>query len=485
VAGPQQDISAFLSAVATTPGLWAALDDRSVAVQVGEKWHNLLTRCQLTGRAPEEVPRFEHLPTTKLIACRQAVLPISQLEDFLVAAGRGEVEIGDAHIFFVGQQSGNAPETPYPLSYCYFESDFGASSDAFFRTGHALQLSASSCSELFSRVPGSSEAIERGLRGLEQPWDGLDSLAKYFIGTEGRLDHSATLRLEVIAPLEARFEHCALKGGTLTVHVTAGRRPVTERCTLGLFGTRVNRMPFAETLHIRPDQWQPKAANAVHIWEGTHQLDRALWATLLLRVGPSVVERRTVTDPVGVGGNARLEAYRVFDSGAGWLTHLLTEPLPSEKDDFHRAVARLFTFLGFYVDSFVGEKKLEGLGIVDFLAHAPLERCLFVVECTTGQLASKDGKLGKLVTRARDIQDALRSVSADEVLPVMVTSLLNVPDYELEDAATDGVAVLTQPNLDELLLMAKRQAPLEQVVAWCKARVPPRQSHSKPPIFPR
>lgn len=194
---------------------------------------------------------------------------------------------------------------------------------------------------------------------------------------------------------------------------------------------------------------------------------------MILRVGPFVADERTTTDPAKLGNNARLVAYAQFDPALRRLTGIIERAARERNgDEFHSVVARLFTFAGFYVDSLVADKSLTGKGIPDLIAHAPHEGWLLVVECTIGTLAGPRDKLSWLVTRARSVQEALASGSAERVLPVIVTALPSLPQHETEAARRSRVAVLTHGDLPESLRLGRDQAPVRTILSWFQAKVP-------------
>lgn len=472
------DVLTFLEAVALTPGLWASVSVRTIAVRVSDRWHNLVTRCQLEPHSPDDIRPLDNPPQLEMLRLEQMVLPAADLQAFVAAVTEGEATVGSLPISFLATRSPSETEQePYSRSFCNLCSDIEAPQTATgFRIGHRLRLFGGSGNEFFKDLPRSRDGLNAALIALEHPWDGLDGLTLHGVGSTARIDYHTDVSAEFVAPLPLRWLGAALEKGLLRYRVQVGPAAASSKCSIGVFGIQAEGPPVSESIAMQPGALIPDGP--AYAWDGTSTFEGARLLTLLLRLGPFLVERRIVADPIGGAENPRIAVYRVFDRDLTELNRLLTAPQPKDKDLFHSAVSRLFTIAGFSVDSFVADKPLQGRhrGPVDFIAYAPTERFVLVVECTTGTLASKEGKAGRLVTRARDVQAALANVSGDEVLAMMVTALEAVPESELQDAATDGVAVVTLPDLGALLRLAEEQAPLAKIVGWCRARVPHAQA---------
>jgi hypothetical protein len=153
-------------------------------------------------------------------------------------------------------------------------------------------------------------------------------------------------------------------------------------------------------------------------------------------------------------------AYEVVDPELALLGTWLLVPEKTGQVDFERAVARVLLFCGFVVDSFAGDKRLSDA--VDIVAHAPEERVLLTVECTTGPLQAREGKLSRLVARAHAIAERLDPVSVADgrsaVIPVIASSLKTVSASDRLAAEADGIVVLTNQALSELLAIARSGA---------------------------
>lgn len=473
---PSTEVSTFLTAVAATPGLWLSLDVRSIAVFSGGEWHSLVTRCQLDSRSPGAIPRVPFLPVTDKFACRQMVIPADGLEPFLGALCEGHVTMDGVDTVFMVKES-NAPNpAPYrvgSVNLAMGRGPFPVDSEPF-PTAHRLTFYGGSHGLLLTNAGIDREALNTHVSTLDRPWDGLDSLTEHALHTTARVDHHVQGTVEVVAPLEAMLDGCELRSGTLQYSILTGSRAAAERCGVKLFGIDKSGSIVSESLQPR-GKWSRVKDDAGYRRTSTYKAANTLRTTVLLHLGPFVVDRQTVVDPAGVGQNPRVVAYGQFDASLERLTQITADPNTAKREEFHSVVQRLFVFAGFAVDTFVADPSLSGKGIPDFLAHAPGQGVLFVVECTAGPLASEKGKLGWLVLRARRVERALAGISGDRVVPVMVTAEEGVP-HELEAASRSRVAVLTRQHLGELLRFALAQTPLQRVVAWFEGQVPPSTS---------
>ncbi len=307
---------------------------------------------------------------------------------------------------------------------------------------------------------------------LDQPWDGLDSLTQHALRTATRIEQSGIATVEVVAPLEARLEMCKLEAGTLRYVVGASSRAVADRCSVGLFGVQASGGIVSERLPMPPKSWKRAVDRPGYQCARSRRADGALRVSVMVSIGPFVVDRQTTSDAVELGENPRVVAYGQFDAGLKRLTEVVQNPSSAKnEDEFHSIVARLFTLAGFAVDSFVADASLTGKGIPDFLAYAPDGGSILVVECTTGHLASPRDKLSLLVGRARRVRAVLKNGSDEHVLPVIVTAQPAVAPHELDAARRSRVAVLTQKELQELLELAQNQEPLQAIMRWCQAHI--------------
>jgi hypothetical protein len=157
---------------------------------------------------------------------------------------------------------------------------------------------------------------------------------------------------------------------------------------------------------------------------------------LFLRAGGHVADTITLLDISTSRENPRITAYRVFDSELDFLkTSLKTSRFA---EDFERAIARLFLFMGFQVDVLAGNKCLDDA--VDAIAYGGTTLIVLAIECTTGSIDAS-GKLRRLTSRVGRIREVLPD---SQVIGVDVTLLKksDLSQGEINDAAQDRIARL-------------------------------------------
>jgi hypothetical protein len=103
----------------------------------------------------------------------------------------------------------------------------------------------------------------------------------------------------------------------------------------------------------------------------------------------------------------------------------------------------------------------------DLVATTPHNDWFLIVECTAGE-PDKKGKLARLVSRGRRIQEACRVPT----LLVSATSMprSHVPKASLERAETDEVTVLAREDLLELFHAAVHGMDPPALRAWLSRR---------------
>jgi len=319
------------------------------------------------------------------------------------------------------------------------------------------------------------EEVVTLLSTLEEPWDGLEAVLKYALRSTTDIDASGSQSVEIVAPLEAQLEHCELRDGALSYAITAGSQSVADRCMLGLFGEQSEGQVISQSI-CAADSWQRDLDSGDRRLAASLTLEGVQQVSLLLRVGPFLIDRRIVTDLSNVGENTRVLSYEQFDPGLKRLAEIVEDPSKAKnEDEFHSIVARLFTFAGFSVDSFVADASLSGKGIPDLLAYAPHEQTTLVVECTTGVFASPRDKMSLLVGRARRVRKAIAPDPGHVVMPVIITALADVAPHEIEAARRSRIVVLTRKELAELLRFAQERQPLREVIRWFEAHIPAKE----------
>jgi hypothetical protein len=462
------EITEFLAVLRRTPELWRSIDARVLALKMEGEWHNLLTRCYLDSRLPEAVTRLGELPVTDNVGCWQCVLPLSELEGLLTQLPSQEITFGKATVVYRAFMA-SAGQQQYSFNRIGFSdlTDLREYSSYRHWSCHELSATGNRGWDLIRHRVGGQRAIDNDLRTYSKPFDGLDGLLRHALGYLGRSE-DVGCRVEVFAPLEAAFvaEKCALERGQVRFALRARSVEAARHCALGVFAHGTSPVPMSTRLPVPQENWQ-EGTDELTV-EGSISVPGRHSATLILCLGPYAVHRVTVLDAAARSANLRVEAYRVFDSDLDSLTQPITVVGSKNSTLFERAVARLFTFLGFQVDLVSGSVKEAP----DLLAYVPSRDICIAVECTTESINS-GGKIGKLTARKGQI--AL-STSCTEVWGVLATSLnyVQLSEAELEAARSDRLAVVAQEDLKELISMCFGAPPMDDVMAFLQARIPPR-----------
>jgi len=467
---PRPDsITQFLKAITSAVDLWSAIDGRTIAIRTPEGWHSFGTRIYLDPRPPEEVTRFPRLPSNDTLRALQWVQPIAELQPVIEHIVTGTLDLGGTSVLF--RELRRKPEDEArPYSYHYRFSDMTGpyAKEYVHGTAHSLIGYGSATHDVIAQSPSDRDDLDGFLRTVDAPYDGISDLEVFFLGMPAPTKSNTVVGLELFAPYYVRLdrERSRLESGKLSVCVRAEYESHIRRTSVGVFGIGTGNLPVQCTLE--PPTVQKAEDNA---WEYTVTADLrdVSWIKLFLKIDRWAVDRMLVQDFSVAANNPRMTAYETIDSGAATFGDWLFPDTPTSKTaEFEQAVARLFTFLGFQVDSFASHKRLsEG---VDALAHDPFSRTLLALECTTMTLDT-GGKLGKLVARTRALAAAMPNT---EVLPVIVTAL--PPDHlaeaEVQKAGQDGVAIVDRDGLAELASAASAGLPTKSVLASIRAMVP-------------
>ena len=457
---PTESVGEFETALATTAGAWPSMDVRVLAVRNGDAWHNLLTLVRLQDQAVRPPERMEFLSETPSLVAARVTMPIDALAGLIEGVRGGEREVAGIAIRYVSVTRGSKPA---PYEYAYARS--GTTLEEQVEPGapllgHQLVLSGDGTSQVIQNLPGGVERLDRELRASDAPWDGLDMLVRLAFGVSRRLDQYPA-RLNVYAPLLAQFriDRLRLSRGSFEFALEC-RNPALRRfCSVGYVSTLQGTLGArGKTAPSRPGDWADAAEGS--IWTGTQDVGLADAAVIFARVGPYIVDRATVVDERLRVQRILVSAYEAVDPELTRLGASLLAPERSGQVEFERAVARVLLYCGFAVDSFAGDKRSGDA--VDVVAHAPTEKVLLAVECTTGPLQSRDGKLSRLVARVQAIASRLdgeRGPGTETVvIPVVATSLAAASASDEAAAQADGIVVLTNQALSELLAIARSGA---------------------------
>jgi hypothetical protein len=463
----------FMAALTLTPQLWQSIEVRSLAVRHGDLWLNVMTRCVLRHEAPTAAPLNTELPISRTIVCRQGVRPFGDLAALVQSAVAGEIDVAGVAVRLEEHPPNGAPPQRYDNAYVRLAADPTATfSQRDTPAAHVLRLQGSSVHEVL-RVAGTTlDMLDRELRALPAPWDGVESVVLHGIGSTERVQYgSITARFEIIAPLGARLDaaRTELSDGRLLCHAVAATSAAREQLSVGVFAADVRGRVVSRSWDIASMLLDDGDDRAVRI---EADLGEIATATVILRVGPYPVERRIVADARFIRTNPMLSAHGLFDASIEHFDPRNFEAKGPEARRFELAVGRLFTFAGFAMDMLSSERT-SGDG-PDAIAYSPHAGVTLVIECTTSTLATHKGKLGKLAGRAAQVAEAVRDSSVPEVHAIFATSLPRdqVAESERNLAATDGIAVLAREDLQALMVSIREGASARQVVSFLQTRVP-------------
>lgn len=388
----------------------------------------------------------------------------------LDAVAAGELSFGGVVVQYRAVQA-PSPQQPYSFGGYGF-SDLSEPYRRSYRywSCHDLTASGNSVHDLTHKA-GGRFALDNSVRVCSIPYDGLDGLARFSVGSPEKLEPGRVCLFEVFAPLEAVIltEACSFEKGVLHYVLRAGSQQTAECAELRLFGLGVGPLPHSRVIKPVVGDWKRTG----EYWEAEADLELADWrvVTLMLSVGPYAVHRLVLSDVAAHTGNPRIEAYRVFDADLEVLRDSMGKPGSVRSAQFDAAVARLLVFLGFGVTQLSGDARLGDA--VDLLAHASVGNACLAVECTTGALGS-GGKLTKLVARVGALRQAVPNI---EVRGVLVTSLerSQVAQTDFDAAAGDGLAVICREDLQELLEIALTRPRVSEALGFLQTRVPPQR----------
>jgi hypothetical protein len=468
-------ISEFLRLISETPDLWQSFDIRTVAVKYGEAWHNLVTHCVLSESTVEEVDALQSLPKLADLTALHDVRPIEELQAFLAHAMSGAIEIGGHRVVF-SQLSKMYPSTVQP----YDDGHVYSANRVHFHVagapiGHHLSINGGGEDRVAAKMAGGFDGISKILRSLDEPWDGIKGLAAVAIGTSVEVGIHSDAVLEVIAPLGGGFisDSVSLNDGVLTYGVWASSPRTLRRMSIGVIATNDDGSYVSTTSRPESETSEKSAVTNVRLTVALSDSARA--ATLLLRIGPHVVESQPVQDTTQRPRSTHLHTYLRLDSGLAVLRIGLKgyelkdgkrKPMPIQ---FQNAVACLFSLAGFSATPLDGFGGLQDA--FDVLATTPT--IALAIECTVGGLNPSKRKAGKLADRVRKLRQGLGE-QGPPVLSVLATSEDALAASDLASAKHDRTAVLCAGDIESICQQVERGCSTGDVVRFCHDRIPGR-----------
>jgi Holliday junction resolvase len=465
----ESETGRFIDAVADLSMLWRSIDLRIIAIRVEGQWHNLATTCLLDTRETKNVPLYTNLPHSDYVAAWQNVFDAKALTKVLADVGRGELKIDTETVLFLTGLSSEDASSYKSWNYSFFSLSERYKGEQRPWAAHQLLGTGDQGHTLADRLPVRASELDNSIRALQNPFDGLEGLASIFLGEAdpARSGHSTIFK--AIAPIPARLNlaESRLEDGRLQFAVISEAHAIANYCSLGFVATATGQRPISDSVQLSPEGWSTQDDKS--LYRGHRELLGVQTLTLFLRVGNHPVDKATLIDPAAYRSNPRVQAYRVFDPDLELLHTFLNPESPAHGRRFERAVARLLALLGFHIDLLAGDGQLGDA--VDLIAYAYDAAMVLAVECATGSIDA-GGKLGKLIARARKIEAAL---AGHEVIPVLITSLDRqaISESELQDAASDRIAVLAQEDISELEVMLAKGSSLMRAVQYIRSRIDP------------
>ena len=439
----------FEQLVAATPKLWRYIDFRVCAVNIRGDWHNLVTQCYLTGDEPSVPARMGVLRESTTICGWRVRYPIRHLGVLLdgIAAGRLTTPIGLVH--YVQIANANGAHLPYGGA-SFHRHDLGVprAHPDFRWSGGVWYCMGDNVGSLLNMVEGSFNALHVGVRQITPPYDSVDSFVSDLSGVTWSAGSGRSASVEFVAPYEAKLnlKKCRLVAGQLDYGIVAGSLSATAAVRLSIFDPTEQ----AAAVEIPIGDWQRSGAN--YLTEQTvqpfRQESRLQSVRLRLTLHRETVQVLSLTDDYASDASLGLSAYRAIDPGLEALKLALSGKASSTA--FTSAVARLVSLAGFYVFPIEGDKHPRDS--IDVLASMATRGICLAIECTTSAITS-NGKLAKLIRRARELQDSISSRGT--VYPVMATSAprSHVAPSELRQAREESVILLTQTELMQLAVL--------------------------------
>ena len=473
-----EHLDAFRLALDQAPPLWRSVDIRTMAVDIGGTWYNVLTRCRLRTDVPSEVPPVRYLPRTKRVVSLQQVITIEGLPGLLDDVLEGTLEVEGFPIRFM--DPGHQTEDARPYRFFSFFDELATSVawagtrwlntpreewPTLLLTGAGPSLDA-----LRSMLPRNARDWDAEIHTSSTPMDGILGMAEHVIGLKPDQDQPVPSTFRVEAPFEGRFDtaRCRLYDGELDITLYAGSDAAIEHLSVGCIAMKTDTLVLSETLSLPRDAWSWHASR----WVGRYQRDmgEATAVTLLLRVGDRRLEKLRLTDFSRSGGNPRLKAYADADHELSHLRANLSgiRSAKADSEALENGTARLLALLGF--QSIRVGPGGEVSNAADVIAFDPYNNGVLIVECTTGALDS-GGKLGKLHLRANQLRSVLPHHT---VRAVLVTSLphAGLEPSEMQKAARSRTSVWSQEVLKSLVDMAEQGVETRAVLRTVAQHIP-------------
>src|SRR5205823_918095 len=133
----------------------------------------------------------------EFVACWQHALPVSELGNVLTGVEGGELQLGNVRVLYRAIRASVGHEQYNFSGYTF--SDLSERFRASYRPWSCHQLTAmgNSVHDVLVEVPGRRFKLDNAVRSLGEPFDGLDGLARYAVGSPDPLEPNRVCLFEV------------------------------------------------------------------------------------------------------------------------------------------------------------------------------------------------------------------------------------------------------------------------------------------------
>lgn len=463
------EIEKFKTAIRPFIDIWSLIDVRVICIRLIDKWINLGTTIILRSEAYHEINSLEQLPKTEDIMVLNVLLGTNEIDRVLENLSSGILGINNIEIYYGRKQE----KEIRPGIHLHFSTQYRNQRLSFPNidfTTYLLSGTGDTVNELIEYEK--LKDLEWKLRAFDAPYDSLDDLAKTFLFHP--LDGSRCSYIWVVAPVNARFNHeCKIYNNKLQIYLEAFGWPKTEkpevRCIQHSGNGHISRSSYKLDA-----KWTSK--DKYHILRSELDAKNCREVQLFLILRNVAIEKLTLCNPEIFLRNERVLIHDSFDKGLKSLRKYLNGQGKDVARDFERGVVWLLHLCGFSIISYGFSQGLQNE--IDVVAFPPMNmKYIVCIECTIGRPDVKE-KLSKLSLRCKELETILKSYNR-RILPLIFTSLKSdkIPISEVEKAEKEGVIIVFQERIQELIELSMEPEPLSKVIDYLTPLIPKRVGH--------
>jgi hypothetical protein len=466
-------IEEFRDALSRAPNVWEQIDFRVLAVRVEDRFVNLMTRCELVDKENDDVLRRVDDRTIGEIACLHRFLPLTDLDFLLEGILAGEINLAGNRIQYLRKESemeregaiydGSFSFHTAELRYIYGEKNQISDAGTLLLYAHGASVV-----NVLGQTRVAVDRIDRTLRGLAEPIDGLNALSRFVCG-RSLIGMTYNTSFEFAAPISVRFDRarCVFRRGHIDVELVAPSRSLANATDLAMTWSNSRRQPVSRSCVL--EHWEN--IDGFYHTRFEADLEEAQTVTLLIRVGQHCVDRLELEDHFRGEENIYVQAYLTCDPELRALQESLLHA-KANSAAFEYAVPRLLSLCGLHMIPLAGSKRVGDAA--DGIAFVPFSNIVLALECTTATIDS-GGKFGKLKARAVALQEAIPTF---RIIPVVATALSaeEISPGELKRAGAEGAAVLGKDELGRLLQFAEANATPLEVAQFIESCIPAQEA---------